>query len=100
MSAHAVDREAADRLLMLAAVQTVAELLAENASLAKRLDDALAIARINQESVIGLVARYDEERQCIPIEPDPGCLACTSGTTPNDRNTGPCAFHRAKGVAP
>lgn len=27
---------------------------------------------------------------------DCGCIDCTSGTVPDDRNTGPCAYHNAK----
>ena len=27
---------------------------------------------------------------------DSGCIDCTTGTVPNNRNTGPCAFHSAK----
>lgn len=27
---------------------------------------------------------------------DAGCIDCTSGTVPDDRNTGRCAFHSAK----
>lgn len=27
---------------------------------------------------------------------DSGCIDCTSGTVPDDRNTGRCAFHSAK----
>lgn len=29
---------------------------------------------------------------------DAGCLDCTAGTTPNDRNTGPCFYHRAEAL--
>ena len=43
-----------------------------------------------------LLAKYDPERQCIDVEPDPGCLECTAGATPNRLNTGPCAYHRAE----
>lgn len=27
---------------------------------------------------------------------DSGCIDCTTGTVPYNRNTGPCAFHAAK----
>jgi hypothetical protein len=27
---------------------------------------------------------------------DYGCIDCTAGTVPNDKNTGRCAYHRAK----
>lgn len=27
---------------------------------------------------------------------DSGCIDCTSGTVPDDRNTGRCAYHEAK----
>lgn len=27
---------------------------------------------------------------------DSGCIDCTSGTVPDDRNTGRCAYHNAK----
>jgi hypothetical protein len=43
-----------------------------------------------------LLSNYDEERQAIDVEPDAGCIECTVGTVPNDRNTGLCAFHRAR----
>lgn len=29
-------------------------------------------------------------------EADMGCIDCTAGTVPANRNTGPCAFHAAK----
>lgn len=29
-------------------------------------------------------------------EPDVGCVECTVGTVPNNRNTGLCAYHGAK----
>lgn len=51
--------------------------------------DAL-IAALN-----GLLFNYDPEACAIPVEPDPGCIECTSGVTPNDMNTGPCSLHRA-----
>ena len=47
------------------------------------------------ETLADLLDDYDEERQAIAVEPDPGCIDCTVGTTPDDRNTGLCAFHRA-----
>lgn len=28
--------------------------------------------------------------------PDAGCIECTLGTVPNDRNTGLCAYHQAR----
>ena len=30
-----------------------------------------------------------------PSFADPGCTICTLGTTPDHRNTGHCAYHRA-----
>lgn len=27
--------------------------------------------------------------------PDHGCFYCTKGTVPNDRDSGPCAYHNA-----
>jgi hypothetical protein len=29
-------------------------------------------------------------------QPDSGCIECTLGTVPNDRNTGLCAYHKAR----
>lgn len=43
-----------------------------------------------------LLADYDDERGFIFCTGDPGCIECTSGTTPNHLNTRLCAFHRAK----
>jgi hypothetical protein len=37
-------------------------------------------------------AQADAEDRFL-IDPDPGCLECTSGTTPHDRNTGLCGYH-------
>lgn len=37
---------------------------------------------------------FDGETNRINVYPDPGCLLCTAGTTPNRLNTGTCAFHR------
>ena len=28
--------------------------------------------------------------------PDSGCIHCTHGTVPDNRNTGPCAYHAAR----
>lgn len=47
------------------------------------------------EALRGLLSAYDPERAVIDVEPDPGCLECTAGTTPHDRQTGPCAYHKA-----
>ena len=30
--------------------------------------------------------------------PDVGCIECTVGTVPDDRNTGLCAYHNAKHI--
>jgi len=98
MNSPVTDRDAADGLLLLAAACTVAELLAQIETLTKERDDAVAIARLNQQTLIGLVAGYDEERRCIEVDPDPGCLECTANTTPIDRTTGPCAYHRARKI--
>lgn len=40
-----------------------------------------------------LLKNYDPETQVIMVEPDAGCIECTCGTTPNNLNTGLCAFH-------
>jgi hypothetical protein len=72
----------------------------ENKELRNERDQFRLAAQSNHDIVVDLVKRYDEERHCIDVEPDPGCLECTSGTTPNDHNTGICALHRATGVTP
>lgn len=41
-----------------------------------------------------LMKKYDEEVECGALGLDPGCIRCTDGATPNDRNTGPCIRHR------
>lgn len=40
-----------------------------------------------------LLKSYDPETQVIMAEPDAGCIECTCGATPNNLNTGLCAFH-------
>ena len=41
-----------------------------------------------------LLDRYDPEDAGAAFEPDSGCFDCTSGTVPNNLNTGPCPYHR------
>lgn len=48
------------------------------------------------EKLKRLLNAYDEERQAIDVSADPGCLECTVGTTPHDKDTGPCALHAAR----
>lgn len=42
-----------------------------------------------------LLYRYDPENPGAALEPDAGCIECTSGATPNNHNTGPCPYHQA-----
>lgn len=52
-------------------------------------DEALRI-------IDGFLANYDPESAAILVEPNPGCLECTAGTTPNHLNTGLCTYHQAR----
>lgn len=49
--------------------------------------------------VADLVAIIDEVRDDTdgrwPL-PEPGCIDCTQGATPDRSNTGPCVYHRAR----
>lgn len=47
------------------------------------------------EAIKELLNNYDAEAHVIHVSPDPGCLECTAWTTPNNKNTGLCAFHKA-----
>ena len=47
------------------------------------------------DALYDLIKDFDPEMQCIPVEPDGGCIECTSGVTPNHLNTGLCTYHRA-----
>ena len=39
----------------------------------------------------------DYDPECPPDDmPDAGCIECTAGTVPNDRNTGLCKYHQAR----
>lgn len=44
----------------------------------------------------GLLEKVDWENPGSVFEADSGCIECTSGTTPDRWNTGPCAYHRAR----
>lgn len=49
-----------------------------------------------REVIASLIDMIDETRSDTDGRyppPHPGCIDCTSGTTPNDRNTGRCAYH-------
>ncbi len=48
------------------------------------------------EALTELLHDYDPEDAVIRVEPDPGCILCTKGVTPNDKNTGLCSFHKAE----
>ncbi len=48
--------------------------------------------------MLGVVQDFVKDYENGYEQADAGCLECTSGTTPNDRNTGPCAYHRAKAI--
>ena len=41
------------------------------------------------------IADYDEENPPDDM-PDAGCIECTVGTAPNNRNTGLCKYHQAR----
>ncbi len=47
------------------------------------------------EALKTILGRYDPEWPAAALEPDGGCIECTSGATPNDKNTGLCPRHRA-----
>lgn len=49
--------------------------------------------------IADLFESYDEESSAIHIYPDPGCLICTAGTTPDRLQTGTCAFHQLRQIA-
>lgn len=68
----------------------ISELDAERAAHAKTLD-ALA-------ALVNTVDNLDIEGGDRNLFVSPGCLLCTSGTTPDHRNTGTCAYHRAESV--
>jgi hypothetical protein len=69
-------------------------------ALRKELEAAIAALRSEpdpRDAVVfaarWLLKSYDPERAAIDVEPDAGCLECTVGTTPYDRQTGPCPYH-------
>lgn len=43
----------------------------------------------------GLMENYDPERGVIDVDPEPSCIECTAGTTPNHLNKGPCEYPKA-----
>lgn len=45
-----------------------------------------------------VIAKYDPESTFISLDPDPGCIVCTSGATPNKYNTGLCLLHKAQAI--
>lgn len=47
-----------------------------------------------RQAIVDLLRNYEPEDSAIHIRPDPGCLECTAGATPNNRNMGLCAFHK------
>ena len=53
-----------------------------------------ALLRSMRKFVAWYRENTDEGRT--PIEPDPGCVDCTCGTTPDRYNTGLCMYHRAE----
>lgn len=65
-------------------------------------DNARIIAQANERDLLaalkGILRRYDEEDPGAAFEPDMGCIECTLGTTPNDRNTGLCPRHWAERI--
>jgi hypothetical protein len=42
-----------------------------------------------------LVDRYDPEDAGFAFSPDPGCIECTHGVTPAEKQTGDCPMHSA-----
>ena len=56
-----------------------------------------ALARVSEleTALTEIFQRVDWESPGAAFEADSGCLQCTGGTTPNNRNTGPCAYHKA-----
>lgn len=58
-------------------------------------DAARECAKNVGEALSGVLNKIDWENPGAAFEPDSGCLQCTSGTTPNKHNTGPCAYHKA-----
>lgn len=71
------------------ACQRVRELEAER-------DAAQARVKVLEEALGNLLLKYDPENPGAAFEPEPSCLECTSGATPNKYNTGLCAHHRAR----
>lgn len=65
-------------------------------------DNARILAQANERDLMTALKRilkgYDEENPGTAFEPDMGCVECTHGTTPNDRNTGLCPRHYAERV--
>lgn len=65
-----------------------------NASLIAAAPDLLHALRRMVKAHDDLSADTDGETP----RADPGCIECTVGTVPNDRNTGLCAYHNASRV--
>lgn len=71
------------------------EYAAEVERLKAERDAARECAKNVGEALSGVLNKIDWENPGAAFEPDSGCLQCTSGTTPNKHNTGPCAYHKA-----
>ncbi len=61
----------------------------------------IAQAPAMAEALEAFVKTYDDyvsnhDGLCPFDCPDAGCIECTIGTVPNDKNTGLCAYHLAK----
>lgn len=70
-----------------------------DAALIRQLKEDVQTERLRVRAAVhvlrSFICNYDPERAVIDVEPDPGCLECTAGTTPHDRQTGLCAYHKA-----
>ena len=67
----------------------------EQATLTAERDAALARVSALETALTEIFQRVDWESPGAAFEADSRCLQCTAGTTPNNRNTGPCAYHKA-----
>lgn len=76
-----------DRDAVLHLITAAPETAAENAHL-RSANAALA------EALAKLVAQFEDMDENMPT--NAGCIECTAGTVPDNRNTGLCGYHAAK----
>ena len=91
IKAHVYTLESTLKTSIKANGQFVAEIIALKAE----RDAALARVSELETALTEIFQRVDWESPGAAFEADSGCLQCTGGTTPNNRNTGPCAYHKA-----